>query len=158
MALCSVKICRILANIRSLKSTCTERGRQEQREILGEEEEEEAKSSRGTSDPASFVFSTIQFTPVHLHLRYFHSNSRGAIRSIFDIGTWLWKRSRHFSLNRRHEKKKKVGVKVGFFKQKFTLSGTFFFFAFTLFISRNQHISLHRKYHHCTGREYDPAA
>lgn len=106
MALCSVKICGRLAYIRSLKSTCTERGRQEQREILGEEEEEEAKSSRGTSDPASFVFSTIQFTPVHLHLRYFHSNSRGAIRSIFDIGTWLWKRSRHFSLNRRHEKKK----------------------------------------------------
>lgn len=71
------------------------------REILGEEE---AKSSRGTSIPASFVFS-IQFTPVHLHLRYFHSNSRGAIRSIFDIGTWLWKISCNFSLKRRNEKR-----------------------------------------------------
>lgn len=60
------------------------------------------------------------------------------------------------------KKKKKFptppfGVKVGFFKQKFTLSETFFlFFAFTLFLIPNQHISLHRKYHHCTGREYDP--
>ena len=72
------------------------------REILGEDE---AKSSRGTSIPASFVFSTIQFTPVHLHLRYFHSNSRGAIRSIFEIGTWLWKISCHFSLKRRNEKR-----------------------------------------------------
>lgn len=90
MILCSAKICGILANVRSLKPTCTgggveEGGGQKQRTILGEEEE--AKSSRGTSIPTSFVFSTIQFTPVHLHLRYFHSNSRGAIRSIFDIGT-----------------------------------------------------------------------
>lgn len=68
-----------------LGRTHTERERQEAREILGEEEE--AKSSSGMSIPTSFVFSTIHFTPVHLHLRYFHSNSRGAIRSIFDIGT-----------------------------------------------------------------------
>lgn len=57
--------------------------RQEERDA-GEEKE---KSSRETSMPTSFVFPTNQFTPVHLHLRHFHSNSGGAIRSIFDIGT-----------------------------------------------------------------------
>lgn len=67
--------------------------------------EEKGKSSRETSMPTSFVFPTIQFTGVHLHLRYFHSNSRGAIRSIFDIGTRLWRRSCDFSLNRLHDKK-----------------------------------------------------
>lgn len=48
-----------------------------------------AESSKGLSIPTSFVFSTIQLTPVHLHLSYFHGNSRGAIRSIFDIGARL---------------------------------------------------------------------
>lgn len=67
--------------------------------------EEEAKSSRETSMPTSFVFPTIQFTRVHLHLCYFHSNSGGAIRSIFDIGTWLWRRSCDFCLNGVHDKK-----------------------------------------------------
>ena len=87
MIICRAEMCGILVIVGSLKPTCTERGRQTWRRILGEEEE--AKSSRGTSIPTSFVFSTIQFTPVHLHLRYFHSNSRGAIRSIFDIGMTL---------------------------------------------------------------------
>lgn len=68
-----------------LKSSCVE-GRKTVTgaQILGAEE---AKSSREMSIAASFVFPTMQFTPVHLHLRYFHSNGRGAIRSIFDIGT-----------------------------------------------------------------------
>lgn len=68
-----------------LKSSCVE-GR---KTVTGAQISgaEEAKSSREMSIAASFVFPTIQFTPVHLHLRYFHSNSRGAIRSIFDIGT-----------------------------------------------------------------------
>lgn len=89
--------------------------------------EEEAKSSRETSMPTSFVFPTIQFTRVHLHLRYFHSNSRGAIRSIFDIGTWLWRRSCDFSLNRLHDKKGSQGppslcfaVTLAFFTHTFT--------------------------------------
>lgn len=76
--------------------------RQEEREML---REEKGKSSRETSMPTSFVFPTIQFTRVHLHLRYFHSNSRGAIRSIFDISTRLWRRSCDISLNRLHDKK-----------------------------------------------------
>lgn len=68
-----------------LKSSCVE-GRKTVTgaQILGAEA---AKSSREMSIAASFVFPTMQFTPVHLHLRYFHSNGRGAIRSIFDIGT-----------------------------------------------------------------------
>lgn len=108
--------------------------KQEHRKILGVEEE--AKSSRGTSIPTSFVFSTIQFTPVHLHLHYFHSNSRGAIRSIFDIGTWLWKRACHFSVNRW--KKTAIfppcGVKVGFFKQNSTLSDFFYVYSSPLLL------------------------
>lgn len=88
-----------------LKSSCVE-GRKTVTgaHILGAEE---AKSSREMSIAASFVFPTIQFTPVHLHLRDFHSNGRGAIRSIFDIGTWLWRRSCDLSLNRPHGGKKK---------------------------------------------------
>lgn len=128
------------------------------------------KSSKGTSIPTSFVFSTTQFTPVHLHLYYFHSNSRGAIRSIFDIGTWLWKRACHFSVNRRHEKKgcnffPSFGVKVGFFKNRILPCQSlisFFFFLHLLcsssLTSSCRHISLHRKCHHCTGKKCDPVA
>lgn len=72
------------------------------RQMRKQKLEEEAKSREGMSIPISFVFSTIQFTPVHLHLCYFHSNSRGAIKSIFDIGTWLWKGSCHFAWSRCH--------------------------------------------------------
>lgn len=122
------------------------RGRQDQRKILGGEEE--AKSSRGTSIPTSFVFSTIQFSPVHLHLCYFHSNSRGAIRSIFDIGTWLWKRSCHFFLNRHHEKKTAPPPHpasplcvLRWASLNRNVPRQSLFFTFTLFLITNQHLS-----------------
>lgn len=115
--------------------------------------EEKGKSSRETSMPTSFVFPTIQFTRVHLHLHHFHSNSGGAIRSIFDIGTWLWRWSCDFSLNRLHDKKDlqippfpDVAVTPALFTKTFT---SFFFFTPYPLLVHGKHTCLHRKRRGC---------
>lgn len=98
IALCAVKIWRILANARSLKSSCTETGRQN-----GKRRQRAAGKRASQPHLYSPPSNSLQFIYI-----YFHSNSRRAIRSIFDIGTWLWRRSCDFSLNRLHDKKKRL--------------------------------------------------